>query len=140
MTDFEWLDSGPNGSEGHYSMHSKNPHFATPLYTTALATTSYTFHTFSGTFYTKVVLTIKWFPRALLKFVRKPGKDGRVEKTDPRSADYPLTPLHGLPYGLLHGLPYGLPLRTTLNNQPNSFYGVKKYKTPTCSNYTIITA
>ena len=34
MTDFEWLDSGPNGSEGHYSMHSKNPHFATPLYTT----------------------------------------------------------------------------------------------------------
>ena len=23
MTDFEWLDSGPNCSEGHYSMHSK---------------------------------------------------------------------------------------------------------------------
>ena len=64
---------------------------------------------------------------------------GRVEKTDPRSADCPLTPLHRLPYGLLHGLPYGLPLRTTLNNQPNSFYGVEKYKTPTCSNYTIIT-
>ena len=23
MTDFEWLDSGPNSCEGHYSMHSK---------------------------------------------------------------------------------------------------------------------
>ena len=23
MTDFEWLDSGPNNCEGHYSMHSK---------------------------------------------------------------------------------------------------------------------
>ena len=23
MTDFEWLDSGPNCSEGHYSIHSK---------------------------------------------------------------------------------------------------------------------
>ena len=34
--------------------------------------------------------------------------EGKVEKTDPRSADYPLTPLRGLPYGLLHGLPYGL--------------------------------
>ena len=34
--------------------------------------------------------------------------DGKVEKTDPRSADYPLTPLHGLPYGLLHGLLHGL--------------------------------
>ena len=56
----------------------------------------------------------------------------------PRTTHWP--PLHGLPYGLLHGLPYGLPLRTTLNNQPNSFYGVEKYKTPTCSNYTIITA
>ena len=30
---------------------------------------------------------------------------GKVEKTDPRSADYPLTPLRGLPYGLLYGLP-----------------------------------
>ena len=40
MTDFEWLDSGPNGSEGHYSMHSKNPHFATPLYTTEYVLTA----------------------------------------------------------------------------------------------------
>ena len=48
--------------------------------------------------------------------------------------------LHGLPYGLLHGLPYGLLLRTTLKNQPNSFYGVQKYKKLTCSSYTIITA
>ena len=35
-------------------------------------------------------------------------KDGRVEKTDPHSADYPLTPLRGLLYGLLRGLLYGL--------------------------------
>ena len=34
MTDFEWLDSGPNCSEGHYSMHSKNPHLSPSLYTT----------------------------------------------------------------------------------------------------------
>ena len=34
---------------------------------------------------------------------------GKVEKTDPRSADSPLTPLLGLPYGLLHGLLHGLP-------------------------------
>ena len=33
---------------------------------------------------------------------------GRVEKTDPHSADYPLTPLRGLLYGLLRGLLYGL--------------------------------
>ena len=56
----------------------------------------------------------------------------------PRTTHWP--PLHGLPYGLLHGLPYGLPLRTTLKNQPNSFYGVQKYKKLTCSSYTIITA
>ena len=56
----------------------------------------------------------------------------------PRTTHWP--PLHGLPYGLLHGLPYGVPLRTTLNNQPNSFYGVQKYKKLTCSSYTIITA
>ena len=43
-------------------------------------------------------------------------------------------------HGLLHGLPYGLPQRTTLKNQPNSFYGVQKYKKLTCSSYTIITA
>ena len=55
----------------------------------------------------------------------------------PRTTHWP--PLHGLPYGLLHGLPYGLPLRTTLKNQPNSFYGVEKYKKLTCSSYTIIT-
>ena len=36
MTDFEWLDSGPNCSEGHYSMHSKNPHLSPSLYTTAV--------------------------------------------------------------------------------------------------------
>ena len=36
MTDFEWLDSGPNCSEGHYSMHSKNPHLSPSLYTTFL--------------------------------------------------------------------------------------------------------
>ena len=34
MTDFEWLDSGPNCSEGHYSMHSKNPHSSPSVYTT----------------------------------------------------------------------------------------------------------
>ena len=33
---------------------------------------------------------------------------GRVEKTDPQSADYPLTPPRGLLYGLLRGLLYGL--------------------------------
>ena len=33
---------------------------------------------------------------------------GRVEKTDPHSADYPLTPLRGLLYGLLRGRLYGL--------------------------------
>ena len=33
---------------------------------------------------------------------------GRVEKTDPHSADYPLTPVRGLLYGLLRGLLYGL--------------------------------
>ena len=37
MTDFEWLDSGPNYSEGHYSMHSKNPHLSPSLYTTGVA-------------------------------------------------------------------------------------------------------
>ena len=37
MTDFEWLDSGPNCSEGHYSMHSKNPHLSPSLYTTTTA-------------------------------------------------------------------------------------------------------
>ena len=52
--------------------------------------------------------------------------------TDPRSTDYPTD----YPYGL----PYGLPLRTTLKNQPNSFYGVQKYKKLTYSSYTIITA
>ena len=56
----------------------------------------------------------------------------------PRTTHWPQ--LHGLPYGLLHGLPYGLPLRTTLKNQPNSFYGVQKYKKLTSSSYTIITA
>ena len=46
-----------------------------------------------------------------------------------------LTPaLRTTHWPLLHGLP----LQTTLNNQPNSFYGVEKYKKPTC--YTIITA
>ena len=61
------------------------------------------------------------------------AKIGKVEKTDPRSADYPLTPLRGLPYGLLHGLLHGLLPRTTLNNQPNYFYGEEKHKKPTCS-------
>ena len=58
----------------------------------------------------------------LLKFLRKFGAcqklepagrigdfGGRVEKTDPHSADYPLTPLRGLLYGLVRGLPCGLP-------------------------------
>ena len=36
------------------------------------------------------------------------GEKGRVEKTDPHSADYPLTPVRGLLYGLLRGLLYGL--------------------------------
>ena len=63
---------------------------------------------------------------------------GKVEKTDPRSADYPLTPLRGLPYGLLHGLPStdystDYPPRTTLNNQPNYFYGEEKHEKPSCS-------
>ena len=40
---------------------------------------------------------------------RKMEKSGRVEKTDPHSADYPLTPLRGLLYGLVRGLPCGLP-------------------------------
>ena len=56
----------------------------------------------------------------------------------PRTTHRP--PLHGLPYGLLHGVLYRFPLRTTLNNQPNSFYGVEKCKKLTCSSYTIITA
>ena len=56
---------------------------------------------------------------------------GRVEKTDPRSADYPLTPA---PRTTLRTTP-----RTTLKNQPNFFYGVQKYKKLTCSSYTIIT-
>ena len=34
MTDFEWLDSGPNCSEGHYSIPFQNPHSANPVYTT----------------------------------------------------------------------------------------------------------
>ena len=43
MTDFEWLDSGPNCSEGHYSIHSKNPHLSPSLYTTpAVNRRSYT--------------------------------------------------------------------------------------------------
>ena len=58
---------------------------------------------------------------------------GKVEKTDPRSADYPLTPLPGPPYGLPYWLLHGLPPRTTLNNQPNYFYGEEKHKKPTCS-------
>ena len=75
--------------------------------------------------------------KAWLKLQNKSGELKRRPPA-PRTIHWP--PLHGLPYGLLHGLPYGLPLRTTLNNQPNSFHGVEKYKTPTCSNYTIITA
>ena len=74
----------------------------------------------------------------------KQGEDkarkGRVEKTDPAPQTTHWPPLHGLPYGLLHELPYGLPLRTTLKNQPNSFYGVQKYIKLTCSSFTIITA
>ena len=61
---------------------------------------------------------------------------GRVEKTDPRSADYPLTPA---PRTTLRTTPRTT-LRTTLKNQPNSFYGVQKYQKRTCSSYTIITA
>ena len=52
---------------------------------------------------------------ALVKFhyrrvdrLKNEYRKGRVEKTDPHSADYPLTPLRGLLYGLLRGLLYGL--------------------------------
>ena len=38
MTDFEWLDSGPNCSEGHYSMPFQNPHSGNPVLTTASST------------------------------------------------------------------------------------------------------
>ena len=55
----------------------------------------------------------------------------RVEKTDPRSADYPLTLLRGLPHVLLRGLPCGLPPRTTLNNQPN--FTFTEEETQACS-------
>ena len=30
----EWLDSGPNSCEGHYSIPFQNPHSADPTYTT----------------------------------------------------------------------------------------------------------
>ena len=51
---------------------------------------------------------------SLLRHTKKPEEEvkwlywGRVEKTDPHSADYPLTPVRGLLYGLLRGLLYGL--------------------------------
>ena len=57
---------------------------------------------------------------------------GKIDKTDPCSVDYPLTPT---PRTTLRTTP-----RTTLTNQPNSFYGVEKYEKPTCSVCTIITA
>ena len=47
---------------------------------------------------------------------------GKVEKTDPRSADYPLTPT---PRTTLRTTPRTTP-RTTLNNQPNSFLRDRK--------------
>ena len=47
--------------------------------------------------------------------------NGKVEKTDPRSAGYPTD----------YYTDY--PPRTTLNNQPNYFYGEEKHKKPTCS-------
>ena len=68
------------------------------------------------------------------------SKPGELKRLTPAPRTTHCPPLHGLPYGLLHGLPYGLLLRTTLKNQPNSFYGVQKYKKLTCSSYTIITA
>ena len=66
--------------------------------------------------------------------------EGRVEKTDPRSADYPLTPaprttLRTTPRTTLRTTPTDYP-----KNQPNSLYGVQKYKKLTCSSYTITTA
>ena len=64
---------------------------------------------------------------------------GKVEETDPRSVDYSLTPLHGLPYGLHCGLPYRLPPRTNLNKHQMYICGGKRHKKPTCSTYTIMT-
>ena len=57
------------------------------------------------------------------------AKIGKVEKTDPRSADFPTD------YSTDYSTDYfhGLPPRTTLNNQPNYFYGEEKHKKPTCS-------
>ena len=65
---------------------------------------------------------------------------GELKRLTPAPWTTHWPPLHGLPYGPLHGLPYGLPVQTTLNNQPNSFYGVQKYKKPASYTYTIITA
>ena len=53
--------------------------------------------------------------------------NGRVENTDPRSADYPLTPT---PRTTLWTTPRTT-LRTTLNNQPNLLL-------PTCASYAIV--
>ena len=64
---------------------------------------------------------------------------GRVEKTDPRSADYPLTPTSrttlrdyaDYPTDYIHGL-------RQINNQIY-VYGGKRHKKLTCSTYTTIT-
>ena len=83
----------------------------------------------------------QWETKHFMGMAKEPLKEdaGRFEKTDPRSTDYPLTPLCGLPYGLLRGLPYGLPPRTTLIINQIYFYGGKKHKA-TCSTCTIKTA
>ena len=67
--------------------------------------------------------------------------NGTVEKTDPRSADYPLTPA---PRTTLRTTPRTT-LRTTPTDYPKKinqipFTEYKNYKKLTCSSYTIITA
>ena len=64
---------------------------------------------------------------------------GKVEKTYPHSAEYPLPQLRGLPYGLLRGLPYRLPNGLPWINNQIYVYGGKRHKKLTCSTYTIIT-
>ena len=65
---------------------------------------------------------------AMLEQRNTPRQDtgrGKVEKTDPRSADYPTD--YSTDY------PTDYPPRNTLNNQPNYFYGEEKHKKLTCS-------
>ena len=57
-------------------------------------------------------------------------QSGKVEKTDPQSADLTHWP-HSADYPTDYSTDY--PPRPTLNNQPNYFYGEEKHKKPTCS-------